>query len=129
MVENKLGIKVPTKYIERCESQNGGNINFDAFPCQPNSWAEDHVFIDFIYGISTDESKGILESEYLIKEWALPEDIVLISGDGHSWIALDYRDTKTQPSIIYIEKTPEDKNLIYKLTDNFEMFVQGLYIS
>ena len=24
-------------------------------------------------------------------EWGLPQDVVLLDGDGHTWIALDYR--------------------------------------
>ncbi|PGS49307.1 SMI1/KNR4 family protein [Bacillus sp. AFS041924] len=120
--EAKLKIKLPKKYIEILKQQNGGVIKFDSFPTEvPTSWADDHVNVDHILGIG--EDSGILESGYLIKEWDLPKNIVLISGDGHSWIALDYRKTKEEPPIIYIDV---DDDQIINLSPNFETFLKGL---
>ncbi|MGY3215794.1 hypothetical protein ACVWWV_000296 [Bacillus sp. TE9122W] len=42
-----------------------------------------------------------MDSAYLIKEWELPEGLVLISGDGHTWVAMDYRKMKKNPAIHY----------------------------
>lgn len=67
----------------------------------PTSWADDHVHVDHLFGIGMGKEKGILESEYLIQEWDLPKNVVLISGDGHSWIALDYRNSKAEPSAAF----------------------------
>ena len=39
-----------------------------------------------LYGIRTETN--ILDSPAIIKELDLPENIILISGDGHTWIAL-----------------------------------------
>lgn len=66
---------------------------------------------------------AFLESEYLIKEWGLPRNIVLISGDGHSWIALDYRNTKQEPPVIFVDV---DDGQIIKIAPNFEAFLKGL---
>jgi hypothetical protein len=33
----------------------------------------------------------LLDTPYLVQEWELPTPVVLLSGDGHYWIALDYR--------------------------------------
>ena len=120
--EAKLKIKLPKKYIEILKQQNGGVIKFDSLPTEVlTSWADDHVNVDHILGIG--EDSGILESGYLIKEWDLPKNIVLISGDGHSWIALDYRKTKEEPPIIYIDV---DDDQIINLSPNFETFLKGL---
>lgn len=70
------------------------------------------------------KEKGILESEYLIKEWDLPENVVLISGDGHSWIALDYSIRKTEPPVILIDV---DEEQTLELAPNFDSFLNGLY--
>ncbi|WP_167555343.1 SMI1/KNR4 family protein [Gottfriedia acidiceleris] len=83
--------------------------------------ADDHVNEDHILGIGGET--GILESAYLIKEWGLPRNIVLISGDGHSWIALDDKDTKQEPTVIYIDV---DDDQIIKITPYFEAFLKGL---
>ncbi|WP_129688971.1 SMI1/KNR4 family protein [Gottfriedia acidiceleris] len=120
--EEKFNIKLPNKYIEILKQQNGGVIKFDSFPTEiPTSWADDHINVDHILGIG--EETGILESEYLIKEWGLPRNIVLISGDGHSWIALDYRKTKVDPPVIYIDL---DEDQIIKIAPKFEVFLKGL---
>jgi len=122
--EENLKIKLPQSYINILKEQNGGYIKFDSYPSAvPTSWADDHINVDHILGIG--EENGILESEYLIEEWGLPNNIVLISGSGHSWIALDYRNTKEEPPIIYIDV---DSEQIIELALDFDSFLKGLYI-
>lgn len=100
--EEQLNIKLPLSYLNLLQKQNGGSIKFNAFPSKvPNSWAEDPINVDHIFGIA--EEEGILNSEYLIKEWGLPDNIVLFSGDGHSWIAFDYRNVREEPPIIFVD--------------------------
>ncbi|MCD8510879.1 MAG: SMI1/KNR4 family protein [Bacillus sp. (in: Bacteria)] len=124
IAEDKLGIKLPDSYINILNQQNGGYIIFNAHPTNiPTSWADDHVKVDHILGIGIGKEKGILESEYLIKEWGLPHNIVPISGDGHSWIALDYRNSKTGPPVIFIDV---EQNQEIRLAKNFEGFISGL---
>lgn len=122
--EEKLKIKLPQSYINILKEQNGGYIKFDSYPTEvPTSWSDNHINVDHILGIG--EEKGILESEYLIEEWGLPNNIVLISGSGHSWIALDYRNTREEPPIIYIDVESEQ---IIELAPDFDSFLNGLYI-
>ncbi|RFU70953.1 SMI1/KNR4 family protein [Peribacillus saganii] len=122
--EEELKIKLPESYIKILKEQNGGYIKFDAHPSDtPNSWADDHVNVEHILGIG--EEDGILESSYLIEEWDLPDNVVLISGDGHSWIALDYRKTKEEPPVIFIDT---DSEQIFELAPNFHSFLNGLTI-
>lgn len=122
--EEKLKVKLPESYINLLKEQNGGYINYNSFPSSvPTSWAEDHIHIDHILGVG--EEDGILQSEYLIKEWGLPTNIVLFSGEGHSWVAFDYRNTKKEPPIIYIDS---DSEQVIELAPNFETFLNGLYV-
>nr|WP_050614431.1 SMI1/KNR4 family protein [Bacillus testis] len=79
--------------------------------------------IDHILGIG--EENGILESAYLIEEWELPNNIVLISGSGHSWVALDYRDTEEEPPVIFIDA---EEGQIIELASGFELFLRSLTI-
>jgi len=123
MAEQQLHVKLPTAYLKLLSEQNGGAILHRAFPTmERNSWAEDHVYLDTLYGIADDE--GILQSAYLIREWGLPEKIVLLGGDGHSWFAFDYRETNENPPIIYLEA---DEEIVFELAPNFETFIAGLY--
>jgi hypothetical protein len=122
--EEKLKLKLPQSYINILKEQNGGYIKFDSYPTEvPTSWSDNHINVDHILGIG--EENGILESEYLIEEWGLPNNIVLISGSGHSWIALDYRNTRVEPPIIYLDVESEQ---IIELAPDFDSFLNGLYV-
>ncbi len=124
IAEEELNIKLPNSYINILKQQNGGYIKYNAHPSDvPTSWADDHVNVDHLFGIGMGKDKGILESEYLIQEWDLPKGVVLISGDGHSWIALDYRNSKTEPPVIFIDV---EQNQEIRLAKNFEKFINGL---
>lgn len=122
--EKKLKVKLPKSYIKLLKEQNGGSINYDSFPSSvPTSWADTRIHVNHIFGIGAEHS--ILNCEYLIGEWGLPQNIVIFSGDGHSWIAFDYRITKENPPIIYID---EDSEKIIELASDFNSFLNGLYV-
>ncbi|WP_144678753.1 MULTISPECIES: SMI1/KNR4 family protein [Bacillus] len=121
--EKKLGVTLPDTYKKLILEQNGGYTIHNAFPTtHSNSWAEDHIRFNHLLGIAEDE--GIMESAYLIKEWELPEGLVLINGDGHTWVAMDYRKTKENPTIHYFDVEMEED---FKLADSFDEFIEGLY--
>ncbi|GAE26667.1 hypothetical protein JCM9140_2752 [Halalkalibacter wakoensis JCM 9140] len=126
LAEDKLRVELPKSYTSILGQQNGGYIIYNAYPTNvPTLWADDHVKVDHIFGIGTGKEKGILESDYLIQEWGLPNDLVIISGDGHSWIALDYRACKANPPVILIE--PET-DVIIELARSFDTFLERLYV-
>ncbi|QII49323.1 SMI1/KNR4 family protein [Bacillus paralicheniformis] len=121
--EKKLGVRLPEEYKALILEQNGGYINFNAFPSErPTSWAKDHVQFDYLLGIGKKE--GILESKAFIKEWGLPDNLVLIHGDGHTWIALDYRETKENPPVHYFDSELEED---FRLAGSFGEFLSNLY--
>ncbi|MCY8513488.1 SMI1/KNR4 family protein [Bacillus atrophaeus] len=122
-VEQELNLTLPEQYKKLIIQQNGGLINFNAFPTdQETSWADDHIEVDHIRGIGKD--LGILESEYLIKEWGLPQRLLLIQGDGHNWVALDYRLTNENPPVHYFDL---ELNNDFKIADSFDEFLSKLY--
>ncbi|KAJ0071387.1 SMI1/KNR4 family protein [Bacillus altitudinis] len=121
--EKKLGVILPDTYKKLILKQNGGYTVHNAFPTtHSNSWAEDHIQFNHLMGIA--EGEGIMDSAYLIKEWELPEGLVLINGDGHTWVAMDYRKTKENPAIHYFDVEMEED---FKLADSFDEFIEGLY--
>lgn len=121
--EKKLGITLPDTYKKLILEQNGGYTIHNAFPTtHSNSWGEDHIQFNHLLGIAEDE--GIMDSAYLIEEWELPEGLVLINGDGHTWVAMDYRKTKENPAIHYFDVEMEED---FKLADSFDEFIEGLY--
>jgi hypothetical protein len=60
----------------------------------------------------------------LAKEWELPENVVPLDGDGHTWVALDYRDPSTpEPTVIFIES---EHRRSFVLATSFEEFLERL---
>ncbi|MBN6204985.1 SMI1/KNR4 family protein [Ralstonia pickettii] len=131
-VERKLGIKFPVSYINLLKEKNGGELKCNRYPYvyeqdidEENPEENADLTIDFLYGISTQKSEGVLESIYLIKEWELPKDIVILSSNGgERFIAFDYRQTKMDPPIILVDKEMEFEDVI---AANFEEFLSKLY--
>lgn len=121
--EEKLKIKLPQSYITILQEQNGGSIKFNSYPTDvPTSWADDHINVDHILGIGPKDS--IVQSEAIIKEWDMPEGLILFNGDGHTWVAFDYRTVSSDPSIVYVDN---EDDMIIKIADTFDEFLERLY--
>lgn len=127
--ERLLGVTLPISLLDLLRGQNGGEsaADWDAFPTdQPTSWSTDHIPFDHLMGIGEDErTVSLLDSPYLIKEWGLPGPAVLLSGDGHYWIALDYRASGRhgEPSVTWFDADRSEE--LAHATD-FRSFVEGL---
>lgn len=119
-----FGVKLPDDYIKLLKIQNGGTLIYNALPIALNRWdGDDYIEIDNLRGINKDN--GIMETDYFKQEWGISKsNIILISGDGHTWIALDYN-LGADPKVIYIETDTERITQIY---DTFQEFINHLYI-
>lgn len=60
------------------------------------------IEISGILGVSPWKS-SIRDTEPLCAEWGLPKGLVLLQGDGHTWLALDYRESEVEPPVIQID--------------------------
>lgn len=131
--EAELGVTLPAAYVALLRTCNGGYTRDAALPTsEPTSWAPDHVGVGDINGIPAvgdrgphDIGLGILATGYLTAEWSLPEGLVLLTGDGHTWIALDYRDSGPAgpPSVVWLDVEDDDE---LPLADSFEDFLAAL---
>jgi len=120
--QRELKVKLPDSYLKLLEEQNGGSLYLNAFPVSFED--EDHLAVDYLLGIGENKREGIQQSRYFIKEWGLPKRIVLLCGDGHTWIALDYREVNENPPIIYIDVEQEIEK---QLSSSFDEFVSKLF--
>ena len=126
LAEEQLGITLPKTYIRLLKEQNGGSIIFNAYPAPEHEiFGNDSIEVDFIEGIGKDD--GILKSEEMIEEWEMPKGLVLFNGDGHFWLAFDYRHTLSNPPIVYVDNTDEVSQVI-KIAENFDEFLDRLYV-
>ncbi len=125
--EKVLGVKLPTLLIDLLKIQNGGYTMGFSFPMtQPTSWAENHVPLSDLNGIVIQEKDSsihnILLSDYMTEEWGIPEKQVLLSGDGHYWITLDYRNGEI-PKVRWID-TEMDQDI--HVANSFDEFIDCL---
>ncbi|MGE7386523.1 SMI1/KNR4 family protein [Streptomyces sp. NPDC004126] len=127
--ERQLGVRLPASLLEILRVQNGGVVSqrWNAFPTDvPTSWSEDHVPLDEMMGIGRAEGRlSLLDTTYLVEEWGLPSPLVLLSGDGHCWIALDYRacGEHGEPSLIWLDV---DDGTQLLLAADFQTFAERL---
>ncbi|MGK5557341.1 SMI1/KNR4 family protein [Actinomadura kijaniata] len=127
--ERTLGVALPRLLLDLLWVRNGGNVAdaWDAFPTErATSWSEDHVPFTHVMGIGRDERfLSLLDSPYLLKEWGLPEPVVLLSGDGHYWIGLDYRASGRggEPSVTWFDAELGEE---LALAEDFHAFLTGL---
>lgn len=127
--ESILGVCLPSALLELLRVQNGGGVadGWNAFPTtQPTSWSDSHVPFDTMAGIGAAEGAlSLLDTPYLVQEWNLPSPLVLLTGDGHWWIALDYRECGPdgEPSVTWFD-TELDQDL--RLTPDFRTFIEAL---
>lgn len=125
--EKSLKVKLPQRFIDLLSIQNGGYTKGFAFPMsEKTTWSETHVPLPELFGIaippSIDSSHNILDTEYMTEEWGLPEKQVLLCGDGHWWITLDYRKGDI-PAVRWIDcECDEDIHI----ADSFEDFIDKL---
>ncbi len=125
--EQQLRVKLPPEYIALLRIQNGGSTNGFGFPMtEQRGWAIDHVPFDEMAGIGADPKfpwpLNILHSADLSEEWQLPPRQILLSGDGHWWMTLDYR-VGDIPSVAWIDLELEQD---LQVAPTFGEFLKGL---
>jgi hypothetical protein len=127
IAEGRLGVRLPAAFIALLRVQNGGYTKGFAHPMsQRTTWAADHVPLPDLAGIVVDPdhqtTQNILHTEYMTHEWGLPPKQVILSGDGHYWITLDYRHGAV-PSVAWIDvECGED----IQVAPTFAAFLSGL---
>lgn len=127
--EAVLGVRLPSALLDLLRVQNGGIVAdcHDVFPTgQQTSWSEDHVPFDHLMGIGRRKGMpSLLDTPYLVGEWGMPAPLVLLSGDGHCWIGLDYRTCGRigDPSVTWFETDLDTERV---LAGDFRSFIEGL---
>lgn len=117
--EEALGRSLPSSYLDLMRRCNGGYLRDTCVAtARPTSWALDHVSVTSIFGIPAIDDHGrfgtgagVLCTAYIVSEWGLPEGLVLLDGDGHTWSALDYRGAgeSDEPSVVWLDVEVDDE--------------------
>lgn len=119
-VEARLGVKLPDDYLEAIRIQNGGGVEPRDLPILWNG-QDDIALVDSIAGVGL--SDGLIQSKTLLTEWGVADDrLVAFAGDGHFFLAFDYRESAT-PKIAYIDTDSEQIDVLF---DSFRAFTEAL---
>lgn len=121
-IQQELKADLPESYIKLMIQRNGFYLKNKYFPTDTfNSWANNSVYVDFLYGIGKDP--GLLDNMELRREWGIrSKKLLVISSSPPMFICLDYR-TRKNPSVIFIDV---EQNQEIKLANSFEDFISGL---
>ena len=132
-VENSFGIRFPKTYIDLMKRWNGGYLG-DTFQIpvkEPPDSLHYHLGAGFfsisdIGGLTEDARSlgSILYTVTTARNWGVPKEVIPFSGDGHTWIAFDYRHlVNDEPTIIFIET---DKLWFRVLANSFQELLDSL---
>ena len=136
--ENLLNIKFPHSFIDLMKIQNGGELKYPYFILSgvDTEGIPERVKLSYILPIHFEnDDLSILSSKELLKEVDLPKGFIVLWTDFHYWVVLDYRNTKDNPSVMYIAEnflasTNETTEWEYiKITDSFDEFSKKLFRS
>ncbi|WP_282154571.1 SMI1/KNR4 family protein [Cytobacillus gottheilii] len=119
LAENIFNVHLPENYINLLYIQNGGylvsnyvRVNFDT------DWGENIAYIDSLNGIKKD--RGIMETNSLLAEWGVEnKNYIIISGDGHYFIVLDYSKGNKDPFVSHIDTETNVINIMFTSFDEF----------
>lgn len=123
--QTKLGITLPTDFVELMKKSNGGFVSYTkrAFPVDFSIESGDpFIEVKEIMGI---HEEGILLSEYLAQEWDLPKKLVLFAGSGHAWVGFNY-EGRDIPNVVYVEPDDGDENSFHVIAKSFTDFISKL---
>ena len=91
----------------------------------------DYFQVGLLLGIGPAKA-SILDSKYMIDEWQLPVEGLLISStpSGHDWVMLDYGDCgpRGEPAVVYVDDQSADENVVHQVADTFADFVAALVL-
>ncbi|MGG3890702.1 SMI1/KNR4 family protein [Metabacillus fastidiosus] len=123
--EKELGVKLPHSYIELLRVKNGGMLNYPYFFIGQD---KARTSMDNMNGI--EREVGILKSAKWTNTHELPQNLIVLWTDVHSWIVLDYRDTVQEPPVVYFYEDYLTEHMEWKsvqIASNFDEFLSKLF--
>ena len=133
--QRELGVKLPEDLVYLLRIQNGGTVADEWSACPSDFYSGGgEVPFETVMGLAPASDAGgpmtMLDTAYLVQEWEMPSPIVLLDGDGHCWVALDYRacGPDGEPSVVWIdnERDPERQLAELQLAPSFRAFIEML---
>jgi len=125
LFQEKYGLKLPISFIEFKNTDLGWVVKTPKADTDTLRYYFGDGLYEFntLYRFDEDDHDSIFHSIISGQEWGLPEKIVPIEGDGHTWLALDYRKNCLNPAVILIES---DTSEYLTVAHDFDSFLAAL---
>jgi|GEM_PF-2435099 len=127
---NIFGIKhdlvIPSAYLEFAGKRQSYAFSIEGISVPKElscylSAKDKYGIIDEFADFKTNGETGFIfiTNEHKESAWGLPDDLVPIEGDGHTWFVLDYRSNRSDPKVVFFET---DDFCSVVLAENFSEF-------
>ncbi|WP_348826571.1 SMI1/KNR4 family protein [Halomonas sp. RT37] len=123
--EKKYGFLIPKEYVNLLKLEEAKIVKLP--PCNNEALkcylGEGFYEVGTFPNLDPNAENSIFSSMSSGREWGLPKPYVPLEGDGHTWLALDYSDSLTDPKVIATE-TDDGNSLV--VANTFNEFVSSL---
>lgn len=123
--EEKYGVTLPKEYVSLSDSEGTKVVKLP--PCETASlkyyFGEGFYEIGAFASVDPNAENSIHRFISLGIEWGLPSTFIPLEGDGHTWLVLDYSDSRTEPRVVVVE-TDDGNSLV--VANTFNEFISSL---
>ncbi|MFA6044090.1 MAG: SMI1/KNR4 family protein [Phycisphaerales bacterium] len=126
----QLGVRLPAELLAVLRVRNGGQIRLSSFKL-PSPAAKQYGLkvysLSRLAGVHPTHSDAITQQTAVARaEWELPDGLIPLCGDGHTWCCLDYRacGPEGEPSVAHIDLEQSHE---FTLAPNFAAFISKLF--
>jgi len=119
-IEKELGARLPKKYIEKLEEQNGGDLVFDSVNVDfENTWSDEedglHLPLNRFKPLTVEEFEDGMST---LAEWGLTGKLILFGeGQGSYLWYFDFDDTPDEPHIWCLDISDETTHFVAESFD------------
>ncbi|MFX4307164.1 SMI1/KNR4 family protein [Exiguobacterium sp. A1_3_1] len=119
-IEKELGARLPKKYIEKLEEQNGGDLVFDSVNVDfENTWSDEedglHLPLNRFKPLTVEEFE---DGMHMLAEWGLTGKLILFGeGQGSYLWYFDFDDTPDEPHIWCLDISDETTHFVAESFD------------
>lgn len=128
--ERALGVRLPRDLLAVLRVRNGGQVRLTSLKLPASAartYGRKTYAFTHLAGMHPSASDAITRLATLARdEWELPDGLVPLGGDGHSWCCLDYRASGPDgpPTVTHVDLEQE---IEVPLASSFAAFIAALF--
>lgn len=125
-IEKELGARLPKKYIEKLEEQNGGDLVFDSVNVDfENTWSDEEKGLHLpLYRFNPLTIEEFEHGVSILNEWGLTGQMMIFGeGEGSYMWYFDFDDNPNEPQIWCLDISVETTHLV---AESFGLLLENL---